>query len=41
MVEDEAAGQRLSLRILEQLLVKVLLTLRLVGEDVPQVVKEG
>lgn len=41
MVEDEAAGQRLSLRILEQLLVEVLLTLRLVGEDVPEVVKEG
>ena len=41
MVEDEAAGHRLSLRIFEQLLVEVLLTLRLVGEDVPEVVEEG
>ena len=41
MVEDQTSRQRLSLRILEQLLVKVLLTLRLVGEDVPKVVKEG
>ena len=41
MIEDETSTYRFAIRILEQLLVQELLTLRLIGKDGLEVTKEG